>query len=191
MLVALTDFGDNAVTLPLVALMAIWLLALHARAAACWWLAAAAFCIGVTALLKIYFFACPPIADLVSPSGHTSLSTLVYGGFGLVAVRQLSGRRRFAFAAAFTVFIVSIAVSRFVLEAHSAVEIAVGLAIGLAALGVFDVGYRRYPPPRFAPLSLLAVAAILVAGLHGHEIRVEEFLHAISAWLGLGGDTCV
>ena len=39
----------------------------------------------LTALLKIAFYACPPADDMHSPSGHTGLSTLVYGAITLAA----------------------------------------------------------------------------------------------------------
>ena len=54
--------------------MLIWLLLYSSRAALSWVLALG-FCVGLTALLKIVFYGCPPVGDMHSPSGHTSLST--------------------------------------------------------------------------------------------------------------------
>jgi len=78
-LVALTGFGDTAVLMPLAAVMLLWLLVMRSPRGAVWWAITVAFCVGMTALLKVSFYGCPPTPDLHSPSGHTSLSTLVLG----------------------------------------------------------------------------------------------------------------
>jgi hypothetical protein len=52
---------------------------------------AVGLCVAATALLKIYLYACPPAPDLVSPSGHSSLSVLIYGAIALVIAAQHSG----------------------------------------------------------------------------------------------------
>jgi hypothetical protein len=52
------------------------------------------FCLGVTALLKVSFYGCPPTPDLHSPSGHTSLSALVYGAMALVTASEAGDARR-------------------------------------------------------------------------------------------------
>ena len=75
-LVALTDTGDLAVLLPITILVFVWLYFLPARRNAAWWAGAAVLCLGVTALLKIFFVICPPVAQLHSPSGHARISTL-------------------------------------------------------------------------------------------------------------------
>ena len=92
-LIALTDFGDLAVLIPLAGAMLVWLLCCSSRAAPRWVLALG-FCIGVTALLKIAFYGCPPAGDVHSPSGHTSLSTLVYGALTLLAASAWRGPHR-------------------------------------------------------------------------------------------------
>jgi hypothetical protein len=45
-------------------------------------------------LLKIAFHACPPADNIHSPSGHTSLSTLVYGALTLVSATAWPGLHR-------------------------------------------------------------------------------------------------
>jgi hypothetical protein len=52
------------------------------------------FYVGLTALLKIVFYRCPPAGDMRSPGGHTSLSTLVYGGLTLAAATGRPGLGR-------------------------------------------------------------------------------------------------
>jgi len=88
-LIALTEFGDAAVLMPLAAAMLIWLLLYFSRAAR-WWILALGFCVGPT-MFKIVFYGCPPAGDMHSPSGHTSLSALVYGALTLAAATATSG----------------------------------------------------------------------------------------------------
>jgi hypothetical protein len=72
-LIELTDFGDLAVLFPLSAAILIWLLR-NSSSAAPRWVLALGLCIGLTALLKIAFHACPPADNIHSPSGHTSFT---------------------------------------------------------------------------------------------------------------------
>ena len=91
-LVRTTDFGDLAVLAPLAVAILIWL-RYFSRVAA-WWILALSICVGLTALLKIVFYGCPPAGNMHSPSGHASLSTLVYGALALTAAAAWPGFRR-------------------------------------------------------------------------------------------------
>lgn len=64
-LVALTGFGDAAVLMPLAAVMLLWLLVMRSQRGAVWWAITVAFCVGMTALLKVSFYECPPTPDLL------------------------------------------------------------------------------------------------------------------------------
>ncbi|MBV8776996.1 MAG: hypothetical protein JO258_07350, partial [Alphaproteobacteria bacterium] len=88
--VFVTDCGDSAVTLPLALLTLIYLAAIAGRRAAlCWLLAVGAAAIAI-GLLKLAFGACGPMAGvIVSPSGHTAMSTAIYGSFAVLASRRL------------------------------------------------------------------------------------------------------
>jgi len=187
----LTDFGDLAVLLPLSAVILLWLLAMRSRRSASWWLLAAALCAGGTALLKVYFHACPVGRDLASPSGHTSFSTLVYGALAAVVAVEASALWQRSIAVVVGVILVlGIAGSRLALNAHSFVEIVFGMAIGLAAFAAFVWGYLRHRPST-ASLSPLLFAAILVfALLLGREVQAEQLLQAISRYLHAHSDFC-
>ena len=91
---ALTDFGDAAVLLPLSIVILLWMLIHHGRTVSVSWVIAVSLCVGATTLLKIYFYACPPQPNLVSPSGHTSLSVLIYGAIALVIAAEQRGWSR-------------------------------------------------------------------------------------------------
>ena len=190
MVQTITDFGDLAVLLPLVAVMTAWLVAIRQPHVAIWWLAAVALCMGSTAVLKIYFFVCPPLPDLHNPSGHTSLSTLVYGTLTLAIATVVQGWRRVAIMVSGAAFIAAIGISRVLIHDHSRLEVVVGSVIGIGALAFF---YRQFWPrrprePRLQPM-LIACSAIMVM-LNGQELRAEAMFHAIGLYLNHAGMSC-
>jgi membrane-associated phospholipid phosphatase len=185
LLVALTEFGDAAVLLPLAATIGLWLLLSGAIRAAGWWGASVILCGGVTAALKIFFWGCPPIANLHSPSGHTSLGTLVYGAAALMTATEGGGWRQRIAVAVGACFVLAIGLSRLLLDAHSVPEVLFGWLIGGAALVLFGLRYRRCRP-RNARLTPLFVGMVVLASLlHGNQLRAEELLHRITGYLGV------
>jgi membrane-associated phospholipid phosphatase len=180
----LTNFGDLAVLLPLSAVMLVWLLSLRPRSSAIWWVVAFSLCVGLTALLKMYLYACEPAAELQSPSGHTSLGTLVYGGIALVVAAEVTGWQRVLALGSGILVVGGIAVSRIVLGAHSPLEVVLGALIGAAALALFAREYLVHKPaaPSLRPLMLALV--LFTAVLHGEALHAEEMLHAIGLYLG-------
>jgi membrane-associated phospholipid phosphatase len=190
MLTTLTNLADLVVVLPLAIAILLWLLGMRSTGAALWWLLAVAICIGGTALLKIYFFACPPSADLHSPSGHTSLGTLIYGTVIMFAAVESRGWRRWLVIATGALFVLSIAISRVLLHAHTIAETGVGLLIGGVVLAIFTKAYLSYRPIRVWLQPLILAAIIVIVIFHDHELHAEEFLHQISAYLGIDARLC-
>jgi membrane-associated phospholipid phosphatase len=187
----LTDFGDTAVVLPLSVVISSWLLCHHSRRVLVAWMIALSLCITITALSKTYLYACPIRSDLVSPSGHTSLSTLTYGAIALVIAAEESRILQTSVLGAGIGFIFAIAGSRVVLNAHSALEVGIGILIGIATLALFTLYYLRWRNEG-APLLMLVLTSILViAVFHGQELRFESVLHAISHHLRLASFTCI
>lgn len=187
----LTDFGDLAVLLPLAAVVTLWLLAVRQPVAVLSWLAAVALCAGGTAVLKIYFFICPPLTDLHSPSGHTSLSMLVYGALTLAVAAAFTGWRRSAIIAAGAVFIAGIGISRVLVQAHSIPEVVLGSLLGLAALALFAHQYWQHHPARPWLRPLVVTCAVVMVLLNGQELRAEDILHAIGLYLNNAGMVCL
>ena len=182
-LIAFTGFGDTAVLMPLAAAMLLWFLVMRCPRGAAWWAIIFAFCAGMTALLKVSFYGCPPTHDLHSPSGHTSLSTLVYGAMTLVTANETRGVRRIMAISGGTGFILAIAVSRLLLHAHSAAEVGAGLIIGTSALALFGLRYPRYQAKEMWLFPLFVACGALVTVLHGRELRAEEFLREMAGYL--------
>ena len=79
-------------------------------------------------------------------------------------------------------FILSIAASRLLLHAHSAPEVGLGLAIGLAALALFGSVYSRCRAKVWlSPLFVAGGALLLI--LHGRELDAEQLFHEIAGYL--------
>jgi membrane-associated phospholipid phosphatase len=181
----LTEFGNPAITLPLAVVTFVWLLYRGAIRGAVWWAFAVVGCAGLTAVAKIAAYACPPLSDLHSPSGHTSLSALVYGAIGLIIGSEDNVLQRTIIVVVVSGFISGIAISRIILGMHSVLEVLVGLAIGIAALAGFAERYLRFRPDSAQPVLYGLVAAALVLISYGGDLRPENSLHWISRYFHL------
>jgi membrane-associated phospholipid phosphatase len=188
-----TDFGDTAVTVPLALLMAGALAAArHFRMALGWCLAVLA-CAGSIAGLKLVLAVCghqPGASALASPSGHTAMSTAVYGGFAAVLGAGLERPARDAVLAAAAVLMLGIAASRAVLEYHTMTEVAVGLAVGGLALAGIVALAGRYRP---VPLPILPVAAVALAVallFHGARWPAEHAIRRLGFWFEVLAPLC-
>ena len=185
----LTGIGDLAVLVPLIGILSAWLLLTGQPAALCWWTAAVAICGGATAILKIYFYVCPVAVELSNPSGHTSLSTLVYGGLIVIVARSVAGWRRYVIAVLGAAVVFSIGMSRLVLQLHSLPEVLVGWLIGSLALWIFARALQRREYRYLR--GLIAACVIVTVSLTGQEVRAEKLLHTLGLHLRDIGLTCI
>ena len=180
----LTNFGDEAVLLPLAAATLIWLAILVGRRTAITWCGAIVIAGGATAVLKIYFSACAtPIPALDSPSGHTSMSTLVYGGLALIIGAETNSWARIAAGAAGAALVAAVALSRVAVGAHTLADVVAGLVIGGGALALFARSYLQERRVERQIWPLLAAAAIFAAALHGHHAPLEPLWQRMAAYL--------
>ncbi len=174
LMVAVTMLSDAAVYLPLSAAVWLWLLWRRKYSAACHWLAALGFGMLLTVALTTTPSAPQPaqfygIATLAIPSGHTMISTLLYGFLAVLAARDTGPRRGIWVYTTASAMIVLIAFSRLYLGTHWFTEVAGGFTLGLAWLGALGVAYRRHsaaPLSAFRLLSVAGFALLLFGGLH-------------------------
>jgi membrane-associated phospholipid phosphatase len=155
---------------------------------AAWWGVSVGLCVGITAVLKIFFYGCPPVSDMRSPSGHTGFSVLVYGGIALVTAVQTGGLRRVLAVAIGSGLILTIAASRLLLAVHTLPEVSLGLIIGMLSLTLFARIYLQSPQaylqsPQAQVWPLIVTTAMLLATLHGQGLNPEEILHHITGYL--------
>ena len=176
-----TDFGDSAVTVPLALLTLGFLLAAGQRRVALGCVLAISGCAAVIGALKVVLGACGPlIPGVISPSGHTAMSTAVYGGLALLVSSELAPARRRAVLVVAGIAVVGIGLSRLVLHDHKPAEIVVGLVIGAAAAAVFRVWLRHTGAPRLPVKWLILAGLAVVAVMHGTRWMVEPAVHRLA-----------
>jgi membrane-associated phospholipid phosphatase len=184
-----TDFGDQAVILPLVTGIALVLLAHRRLRLAAAWLLATTGVLAAILALKVFFYACNRIVPawldnglhLVSPSGHTASAAVAYGGIVVLAAGRTVPRRVLAVAVSGIVAGV-IGATRLQLAAHSPPEVIIGAVIGVAGSMGFACLVRcgdASPRP-----SVIAAAALILALFHGRHLNGEgiirvEALHVV------------
>ncbi len=186
--VFITDCGDSAVTLPLALLVLIFLLFAGQRRLGCAWVLTISSCAIVIGGLKLVFGACgADIAGghIISPSGHTAMSTAIYGALALLAGSRLPSARRYIIYAAALAGIAAIALSRVVLHEHNVPEIVIGWAVGAAAVAVFAVAAGRLEAPSLPFGWMLLCGVVLVAVLHGHRWKIEPAVRHLAGFFRL------
>jgi membrane-associated phospholipid phosphatase len=182
--VFVTDCGDSAVTVPLALLTLVFLISAGQRRIALAWVLAIGGCAFAIAVLKLAFGACGQemaIARIASPSGHTALSTAIFGSLALLVGATLSPGRRAALYFATAVALVGIAWSRLVLQFHDEAKIAIGFLVGVGGIVGFRAALRRQAAPALPLKWLVLCGAVLVVAMHRTRWMVEPIVHRL-AW---------
>ena len=180
-----TDFGDQAVLLPLAAGVALVFALAGWRRGAIGWAAAVTGTLALMLVLKLGFLACGHILagdHLRSPSGHTAAGAAIYGGLLAVVARRATGHNRWTLACALSVALV-IGGSRLALGVHTGLEIAVGGAVGVC--GALAAGlFAGAPPPRLRISRISAMAVFVLLLLHGVHMPAEAAIRsaALDGW---------
>ena len=207
-MIALTQLGDAAVTLPVIMAVLLWMLWKRAWRPAAYWLAAASFGAALTVILKAGFGLPRPVVlyDGASafgfPSGHAAMSVVVFGFLAVLVARELSLRAQLAVFSVMALLAGLIAFSRLYLGAHWLSDVLGGSSFGVAWVALLGIAYLRRPVPSVSARGLLVVAAvalILAAGVHAvkqravditrYAIRHELTLIAEPGWWSQGWQT--
>lgn len=188
----ITSLGDTALLLPVSCLVFVALLAQRQGGAALSWAAAMAACALLTLGAKLGFHLCGAGLDALeirSPSGHTSVSTAVYGSLGILIG---SGRPAWQkWTAAFVAVTLALAVgaSRLLLRVHTLEEVLIGYGVGGACVALFAMLFARagWPRIRLRWMALGVAAAIaILGGLHvGFEANIARLSGLIADTFGV------
>jgi membrane-associated phospholipid phosphatase len=181
-----TDLGDAALIIPASAMLLAYLLYIRSTRTAAVWAATLALCAGLTFLAKLLLYTCGsdmPLADLHSPSGHTSVSVTFYGCCALMMSTDKERWTRLLLLAGGAAIGVAVAASRVVLEAHTVTDVVVGFTIGAFCVLWFATRYFAKPgSPLPWELAALAISIVILV-MHGSHWTVEHAIAHIAALL--------
>lgn len=175
LMVTLTSLADFSVLTPLLlAVLALLLVRGHYHAAM-HWLAAAAFCLLASPLLKFGLQVPRPEISAYAaegfafPSGHTLRATVMYGFLAVLLARACSQRWRWIPYGAAALLTVAVALSRLYLGVHWLSDVIGSIALGLAWVSALSIAYHRHTIKERAPWQLASVAVatlLLTVGLN-------------------------
>jgi membrane-associated phospholipid phosphatase len=178
----LADLGDIALIGPAIAAACATLLLCGRHRDAVAWALAFAACTAATLILKtlvggfaISILGCR-IETGAFPSGHAAIGVVFYGGLAMLLWRGSRSALPRAMAVALVLVQAMIVGSVFLLRWHPLVDLAAGLLLGAACLGL--AYWRALPAPaKLGELAGLAlVVASVVAVLHGERFDDKKFV---------------
>lgn len=185
LLVAITELGDGLVNFAVAVAVLLALLWRRKCRAAGFWLLAACGGAGLVQLFKWILHRPRPISIYQGvsgwgfPSGHTTMSVVLYGFLAILLVRCFNSRWRWLpFGAAIGISLL-IAFSRLYLGAHWLSDILGGLSLGWAwvtFLGIFYLRRTQEAPSRRLLLSVVLTALLMVGSWHIHSRQAQDLL---------------
>lgn len=185
--------GDSALLMP-ASLALLAFLAVQRRLGLALPFAAGLAACGVATLAtKLLFNACGQeisSLDLVSPSGHASFATLVYGSLALMVGTGRPAWQAWLIALAAALLVAGIGISRVETDVHSLEEVVFGWGLGAASLALVAALHARAgrPPLPALPVAVGIVAAILLVG--GREFTPEAWIARTARRMTAMADIC-
>ncbi|MEJ2360999.1 MAG: VTT domain-containing protein [Gammaproteobacteria bacterium] len=193
-MIVITELGDSAVTLPLAFTIVAWLLWRRAWRDALYWLGALGF--GVLAIIIVKYISQTslPLAaaanvDFYSiPSGHATMSTVIYGLLAVFVASSLQPRWRWPVYALATVVIIAISFSRLYLGAHWLADVTAGLALATSGISLLAIAYTRhrrvsitgYGLPLLAGFVFVVSAVVHIHDQYHHDRQRFAIRHHIA-----------
>lgn len=179
----LADFGDSAVLIAVVFSTAFYLLWCQHHNEALALVASLILAAGAIAGLKLILLSCGAgYFDIYSPSGHAAMSISVYGVFGLILSSYFKSWRRQLIIFFFFALGLIIAVSRVIMNLHSAGEVVLGIIVGIAIVAAIRLlllkrsGSNMGGSRHFSAYIIMAIIVIAGLSLHGTRLPAEMFI---------------
>lgn len=180
----ITYLGDSALTVPGACIVAAWLLINGAWALALRWLFAFGAAMSLVVVSKLLFMGWdvyPAVLDFTGMSGHTASATMLYTTMAVLLARGYSRRTQWSWLGLSVLLVTCIAISRFVVKAHSESEILSGLLTGALASWWFARHVTAYTQQRLRwRYALLLLAALLYGGNGQRPAPTQGMLHVIA-----------
>jgi len=183
--VAVTEFGDSFVNICLSGAVLLVLLGKrYCRAAGFWAMTVLGGLVGVQ-LLKWLIHSPRPVAIYHGasafgfPSGHTTMSVILYGFLAILLARGLSSTLRWGLFVAVLLISFIIAISRLYLGAHWLSDVLGGFFIGTSWTALLGIAYLK-SSDKSVPRHLLGLVTVLViviaGGWHVSQRHEKEFV---------------
>jgi membrane protein DedA with SNARE-associated domain/membrane-associated phospholipid phosphatase len=179
--ITITEFGDTFVNICLAVSIAAVLLAKRCyRAAGFWTVTVTGGWAGVRFLKWALHLPRPMalyhgISAYGFPSGHTTMSVILFGFLAILLMRGMDGTWRWGNFVAALLLSFIIAVSRLYLGAHWLSDVLGGFFIGTAWTALMGIAYLKSPVER-VPRGLVVLVALLVFLIAGgwHAVRQRD-----------------
>lgn len=168
-MVVFSELGDWPVTTATTAAALLWLGWRRAGRDAAYWLTVIGFALLAVVALKWLLHLPRPVpvysgASAYSfPSGHATMSVVIYGYLAVLGARDLAVRWRWLPYAGGTVLVVGIAFSRLYLGVHWFADVLAGLGMGTAGVSLIAIARFRHVRTETAHGILWVTAATLLA----------------------------
>lgn len=173
-MVIFTELGDSNVTIPVVVIVLVWMLWQRAWVNAGYWLATIGFAVLAVGLLKHALHFPRPVSlyytgvDSFSfPSGHTTMSTVVYTYLAMLTAESLPIRKRWFPYALAAVLIAGIGISRLYLGAHWIADVLGGVGFGIAWVALLTIARHHHlkPGENVRGVAIIATIVFIAAGI--------------------------
>lgn len=170
-LVAVTELGDVQVLLPVVLATLAWIVWRRAWRTCLYWLTAVGVAEVLVMVLKPALHRSRPglfynvVESFAFPSGHATMSVVVYGFLAFLICRKQRASVRLLIATTTTLGIALIALSRLYLGVHWASDVIAGASFGLAWISALAMTYSYRIDEDVSPnqLGIVVVATLLVS----------------------------
>lgn len=177
----ITDFADQGVILPVLAVGGLVMLLRGWWRGAAVWVLTASLVLAFMLLLKIagLYYAWFVHVPIISPSGHVAAACVVYGG--LLFMMGQGWFARFPALMLPSVLAVGLVIgqTRLMLHAHTLLEVVIGCMVGCA--GGVMVGRKCGPVPHPLWIYLLPCVGCIACLFHGCHLGIEGTIRRIFA----------
>ncbi|MBC7707032.1 MAG: HAD-IC family P-type ATPase [Rhodoferax sp.] len=169
-MVGLTELGDVQVVIPVILIALGWFIAHRLWRTAIYWLAAVGVAEALVKVIKLTLHRHRPgalyagIVQFSFPSGHATLSVVVYGFLAFLLAVGAAQRFRVVIGSAAAILIFAIGSSRIYLGAHWMSDVLAGFSFGTAWITALAISYvyqgRQAIRPGRLAVAVLAAFAI-------------------------------
>jgi cation-transporting ATPase E len=171
-MITITELGDAQVLLPVILVALAWFLTHRLWLTAGYWLAAIGVAEVLAKVLKLALHRPRPgafyggIEQFSFPSGHATMSVVVYGFMAFLLCREARPGLRKAVIFLAATLVGLIALSRLYLGAHWLSDVLGGLSFGVAWIAALAIAYEYQSHEQLRPEQFVAamLATVIIAG---------------------------